>query len=145
MAGRGLVLIVVIAALAVVAARFPGPARPEGAGASQPSAFSALAKSVLASPAAPSSTPSRSAPTTPTATLAATPVATPATTPLPSAPTPTAAALQPSVGARTYRVNSGDTLSAIAARFSVSVAAIQQLNGIKDPRLLQVGQVLRIP
>jgi LysM repeat protein len=138
-----LALIVVIAALAVVAARFP--ARPEGAGASQPSALSALAKSVLASPAAPSSTPGRSAPTTPTATLAATPVATPATTPLLSAPTPTAAASQPSVGARTYRVNSGDTLSAIAARFGVSVAAIQQLNGIKDPRLLQVGQVLRIP
>jgi LysM repeat protein len=130
-AGPGLALIVVIAALAVVAARFPGPARPAGAGESQTPASSVLASSTLAS----------SAPSPPSAT----PIPTPAATPTQSLSAPTAAASESAQGARTYRVKSGDTVSAIAARFGVSVAAIQQLNGIKEPRLLQVGQVLRIP
>ena len=39
----------------------------------------------------------------------------------------------------------GDTLASIARKFGVTVAALQTLNRISDPRLLQVGQLLRIP
>jgi len=44
----------------------------------------------------------------------------------------------------TYTVVSGDTLSGIAARFGTTVAKLQALNGIKDPNLIHVGQVLKI-
>jgi len=46
---------------------------------------------------------------------------------------------------RTYKVRSGDTLSAIAARFHTTVTAIAQLNHITDPGKLSVGQILLIP
>jgi len=45
----------------------------------------------------------------------------------------------------TYTVRSGDTLSSIARRFGVSTAAIAQANGIVNPNLIFVGQVLNIP
>jgi murein DD-endopeptidase MepM/ murein hydrolase activator NlpD len=45
----------------------------------------------------------------------------------------------------TYTVAPGDTLSAIAEQFGVTVEALAQLNQIADPTLLQVGQVLLIP
>lgn len=44
-----------------------------------------------------------------------------------------------------YSVVSGDTLSAIAKRHGTTVPALAQLNGIKDPSLIRVGQTLRIP
>jgi cell wall-associated NlpC family hydrolase len=44
----------------------------------------------------------------------------------------------------TYTVTSGDTLSAIAARFHVSVAHIVQMNKLSDPNALSIGEVLRI-
>jgi cell wall-associated NlpC family hydrolase len=44
----------------------------------------------------------------------------------------------------TYTVTSGDTLSAIAARFHVSVAHIVRLNELNDPDALSLGEVLRI-
>jgi len=44
-----------------------------------------------------------------------------------------------------YTVQPGDTLLAIAAQFGVSVQSIQEINGIIDPRRLQLGQVLIIP
>jgi D-alanyl-D-alanine carboxypeptidase len=40
---------------------------------------------------------------------------------------------------------SGDTLSAIAARYGVSIETIIQANGITDPASLQVGQEIIIP
>jgi LysM repeat protein len=46
---------------------------------------------------------------------------------------------------RTYKVKKGDTLSAIAARFGTTVKVLQELNDIKDPRLLKVGQILKLP
>ena len=49
----------------------------------------------------------------------------------------------PAVSA-TYTVRSGDTLSGIAARFKTTVRELVRLNGIKDPRHLRVGQVLRL-
>lgn len=49
---------------------------------------------------------------------------------------------------KTYTVKSGDTLSAIAARQLGSPSKWKQiadLNGIRDPNRLQVGQTLRLP
>lgn len=45
----------------------------------------------------------------------------------------------------TYTIKKGDTLSQIAARFGTSVAKLVQLNGIKNPDLIYVGQVLKLP
>lgn len=47
--------------------------------------------------------------------------------------------------AGTYTVASGDTLGAIANRFGVTVEDLAAFNGIADPNLLAVGQVLSIP
>ena len=44
----------------------------------------------------------------------------------------------------TYTVASGDTLSAIASRFGTTYQSLAQINGIRDPNVLQVGQVLRL-
>ncbi len=51
--------------------------------------------------------------------------------------------LAPKAGA-TYRVVSGDTLSAIAFRFKTTVARLAKWNGISDPDKLQVGRVLDV-
>lgn len=45
----------------------------------------------------------------------------------------------------TYTVRVGDTLSAIAARFGVSLSALVRANGIADPNRIYVGQRLTIP
>lgn len=75
---------------------------------------------------------------TPTMPPTARPTSTPTATPLPTAtPTPTPQ--------RTYVVQPGDTLNAIALLFDVSVADLMQVNGITDPTRLQIGQVLIIP
>jgi len=65
-------------------------------------------------------------------------------TPAPSTPAPTAT---PTVTPTPiiYRVQSGDTLLAIAAKFGVAAEAIQEANGIIDPRRLQIEQELVIP
>jgi membrane-bound lytic murein transglycosylase D len=47
--------------------------------------------------------------------------------------------------ARRHQVKSGETLSSIAARYGVSVAALQKANGIQSPRSLKVGIWLEIP
>jgi LysM repeat protein len=46
---------------------------------------------------------------------------------------------------RTYVVEEGDTLSKIAVRFGVTIAALQAANDISDPDMLYPGQVLTIP
>lgn len=43
-----------------------------------------------------------------------------------------------------YRVEAGDSLNQIAGKFGVSVAQLQELNGITNPNLIRVGQLLRI-
>ncbi|HKP53060.1 MAG TPA: LysM peptidoglycan-binding domain-containing protein [Chloroflexia bacterium] len=67
--------------------------------------------------------------------LVITPVPTPTPTPLPL----------PTVGATTYTVQAGDTLSGIASHFGVTVDAIVRVNNIADPNSLSEGQVLNIP
>jgi LysM repeat protein len=44
-----------------------------------------------------------------------------------------------------YTVQSGDTLSAIAAKFDVSVDDIKAINSLPNPDILSEGQVLLIP
>jgi LysM repeat protein len=77
-------------------------------------------------------------PPRPTATRRATftPIpATPSDTPTPTAtPTPII-----------YVINKGDTLLAIARKYGVTVQAIQDVNGITDPRRLRIGQEIIIP
>ncbi len=46
---------------------------------------------------------------------------------------------------QSYTVQSGDTLSAIARKFGVTVAAITAANNIANPNLIKPGQVLTIP
>jgi LysM repeat protein len=74
----------------------------------------------------------------PTATRRATftPVpATPSDTPTPTVtPTPII-----------YSIKKGDTLLVIARQFGVTVQEIQEVNGIADPRRLQIGQEIIIP
>jgi LysM repeat protein len=74
--------------------------------------------------------------TSPTPATTATPTATPrAATPSPAAhPTP-----------RTYVVQSGDSLSSIAARFGVTVRALAAANNLDPNKVINIGQVLIIP
>lgn len=44
----------------------------------------------------------------------------------------------------TYTVRSGDTLSSIAAKFGTNYQALASLNGISNPNLIYVRQVLRV-
>jgi LysM repeat protein len=51
----------------------------------------------------------------------------------------------PVTGGRTYTVQRGDQLRFIAARFGTTWQAIAQANGLNNPNLIYVGQVLIIP
>ena len=68
----------------------------------------------------------------------------PTPTPAPYTPEPTAT---PTVTPTPlfHTMPAGDSLLAIADRYGVSVAALQEANGILDPRSLQIGQQLIIP
>lgn len=46
---------------------------------------------------------------------------------------------------RTYRVRSGDTLSAIAERFDTTVRALARANDIDNPNEIRAGERLVIP
>jgi membrane-bound lytic murein transglycosylase D len=61
-------------------------------------------------------------------------IAAPAAAPKPAAPTPTI---------RNHTVRSGDTLTALARRYGVTVKEIQAWNGIKGERI-DIGQRLKI-
>jgi LysM repeat protein len=131
----GLVLLMVVAfavlALARLSAPDPGPA---GTASPSPSATGAASMDPSPGPSRrPSPTPAASPSTGPTNSPSAGPTA---------APTTSASA---ATSTRTYTVRSGDTLSAIAARFGTTIAVLRDLNDIADPSLLRVGQDLRIP
>jgi LysM repeat protein len=87
------------------------------------------------------------APATPAPTAAPTTPPTAAPTPPPTAAPTAAPTAGPSAAPtpRVYRVRSGDTLSAIAARFDTTVAAIVNLNDLSNANQLDVGQELLIP
>ena len=85
-------------------------------------------------------------PPTPTATQSPTPQPTtlPTETPQPYTPEPTATATV-SPTPVVHAIASGETLIAVAQKYGISVAAIQEANGILDPRAFRVGQQLFIP
>jgi len=60
-------------------------------------------------------------------------------------PGPSLAAPQEQGQTIIYVVRPGDTLSGLAVRFRTTVADIMRLNGLTNPNLIFVGQVLRIP
>jgi LysM repeat protein len=82
----------------------------------------------------------------PTPSPSPTPAPTETPTPLPS-PTPVPATPEPTPvpTPRTYVVQEGDTLAAIAQQFGTTPEALQAANGIEDPDVITVGQVLVIP
>lgn len=55
-----------------------------------------------------------------------------------------AAAAKPVSGMSTYTVRSGDTLSGIAAKYHTTYQELARINGISNPNLIRVGQVLKI-
>ncbi|MGH2385930.1 MAG: LysM peptidoglycan-binding domain-containing protein [Candidatus Limnocylindria bacterium] len=105
-------------------------------------------------PERPSPSPTPTIRVTPSPTPSATPTATPSPTPSPTqvpSPSPTVAvtpaptAQPPPPPQETYVVQEGDTLAAIAQRFGTTVSALQAANGIEDPDVIVIGQVLVIP
>lgn len=51
----------------------------------------------------------------------------------------------PSSSAKTYKVVKGDTLSGIASKFGTTYQILASINGISNPNVISVGQVLTIP
>ena len=83
----------------------------------------------------------------PTATIvAATETATTGPTQVPTAaPTATATTTTTPSIPTTYTVQAGDHLAAIAEMFGTTAQVLAALNGIDDPDLIFVGQVLQLP
>jgi|GEM_PF-2755356 len=119
----GLVVLMVAALGAILLARLGQPAAPGATGGGSPSAHASAHPSPKASPH-------------PTITTSPTPGASsPAGSPGPS----------PSSKPRTYKVQAGDTLSSIAAKFKTTAKVIEQLNNIQSPFVIHPGEVLKLP
>jgi LysM repeat protein len=124
--------------LAVAAIALAGAAFPAAPAVSSASATPTRSPTPSASPAA-------TARAVPTATAAPTATPTQASATATPSPLPTATPAPTAVPRRTYVVQQGDSLGAIAQQFGVSVPALQAANGIADPDEISVGQVLVIP
>lgn len=105
---------------------------------------------------APSPSPTPTPTPEPTPTPTTEPEPTPTPTSEPTASPPPAASLPPAyVGLEPcpdrpdcyiHRIRSGETLSAIAGRFGITLAALRETNPeIEDPSLIHVGDTIRIP
>ncbi len=81
---------------------------------------------------------------TPTALAAEVPTLTPTATPSPTAPAATATPA-PTGSRVTYRVQAGDTLSTIAARYGITWQELAAANGLSSGAVLRIGQELIIP
>jgi len=135
-----------VAFTAILLAR---PADPAGAGPLVVDGSSAPSDS-----AAPSD-PADSEPTDPPATTTDPPSSSPGPTPTappaasadpgPETSAASGASAQPATSGETYRVKSGDTLTAIAARFGTTTQVLVDLNDLADPSRLKIGQILELP
>lgn len=114
-------------------------------GASQPAADPIVGQSAASS--IPAGSPTAPAGTAVASTSPASP--SPASpSPSPSAqatPSPGPSASPSAAQSVTHVVRRGETLTSIAARYGVSVKAIQDANAIEDPNVILVGQRLVIP
>lgn len=82
----------------------------------------------------------------PTVVSTATPQAEPtATTTITVEPTPTATPTPTASTTTIYTVRRGDSLSAIARRFSTTTAELVRLNNLRNANVVVVGQQLRVP
>jgi len=61
---------------------------------------------------------------------------------VPGEPTPVPTPAVGDIDARTYVVQAGDTLTAIAARFDLTIWELRQFNGLLDTNMIIVGQEL---
>ncbi len=52
--------------------------------------------------------------------------------------------LNPVIQNNFYTVQRGDTLSGIARRYGVTVQYLVNLNGIRNPNLIYLGQIIKI-
>jgi LysM repeat protein len=135
-AGAGILAVGIGTAVVAGAIKTPALVAVDATPSSSPSAASTPRPTSTLRPT-PSATPSP----TPAVTPGVTPIQTPEPTPVPTAaPTPA-----PPSAPRTYTVQQGDTLAAIAQRFGTTTEALQQANGIDDPNQIVIGQVLVIP
>ncbi len=120
----------------------PGPDASAGVALTSPSPMEAPT-------AVPSASSATSTPT-PSPTPVESPTPSPVASPTPSVSLPAAyAGLKPcSDRSRCYlyRIRSGDSLTKVADRLGVTLAAIKAINpAIKDPSLIHVGDVIRVP
>lgn len=133
-AGPASVVVVGAALGAFLLAR--GPGAPASPSPSVPSdATQSRAPASAAATTVPASTPPSPTPAPP---------ASPSPGPAASASPAPSASAAPASG-HTYTVRRGDTLSAIATRFGTTTPVLVQLNGIVNPSLIRVGQVLQLP
>ena len=51
----------------------------------------------------------------------------------------------PKVNVTTYKIKNGDTLGSIAKRHNTTVDAIAKINNIKNPNMIYVGDIIKIP
>lgn len=85
------------------------------------------------------------APVVPKVQMAATKSAAPTVVSTPPAPAKPATAAKDASASGTYKVQKGDNPYTIAKKLGVSSQELLKVNGIDDPRKLQIGQVLRVP
>ncbi|MBA3534180.1 MAG: LysM peptidoglycan-binding domain-containing protein [Ardenticatenales bacterium] len=97
--------------------------------------------------------PTRTPTNTPTVTRTTRPSQTPSHTPIPSRTATTTATLSPTAVASMtptpvpdwYRVQPGDTLRSIAARYGVTLPELLAMNHLRSEEALQVGRLLAVP
>ena len=121
----GLVVLMIAALAALLLARIGQPGTPGLANGGSSSPIGSVKSSPHATPRV-SATPSLNPG------LSASP---PAKSPAPS----------PTSKPRTYKVQAGDTLSSIAARFHTTAKLIERLNNLKSPFVIHPGEVLKLP
>lgn len=102
---------------------------------------------LMTSASIPTPSPSSAAAAGPTlqSTPTPSPISTPAATARAATPSPRPATATPQSTPQVYVAKAGDSLSSIAARYGVTTQALMAANGLSNPNLINIGQVLVIP